>query len=280
MRLKLQGQEGAPRSLDLPFKARASHWCMLLWLLVGAAGGAFLAWWRDGQQDRASAALAVARLQEELTWVRAAMTDARPYSDGLDADLRRLRAILASGGALETVEEGRAAIAGKVALFGRIAQAWTVAVGHPGHDALRQKRDNALAAVTGEAAAAVSAVDAFANAVAAFVMQANAPAATGSTESAMQTGVIDLSWLGQAVGEGDGVTVILRKQRVCNIVATIVLTLFFALFALVTVWWPDADWGDFADRATAVFIGAAAFGGVAGTLGTFRTTIKGVATGG
>nr|WP_314464309.1 hypothetical protein [uncultured Novosphingobium sp.] len=272
LRTNLRAADGPPRPVDLPFKTRACWFLMLAWLALGAIGGGFVSYWRDFQRDRAVAALAVARVQDSLERLRVGTPDMQAPINTLAERLKGLRIEVADGAELTGIETRRAELAAKVALLDRIIRAWNTAVGFPDFGSVKNSRDAALQALEGGITQATNVVDGFTAAVAKFVDEKRATQIL--QESAQGAAVpIDLSWLGSPFGANDNAITVMRKQRRLDLMASVILALFFALIVLMTIWWPRPDWGDFYDQGAAVLIGAAAFGGMAATFGTFRTTI-------
>lgn len=265
VRFDLAGTGGGTRAVEMPFKVRAWVGWLVILLIVGAVPGAFVAWWRDRERARSAEALRVARLQDELARrlqsaslppeTAALLT---PFRDQLQA----LRTRIADGEALNAIETERTAAADKLGKLRKVLYLWLQA--EPAQrDAAKRELAAALRLVSlGPADKIDAAVEALRTKL--------HPADTLGGEAGGNIPLPDVS----GTSTLDDAMTIARTIGINDLLNSAILFGFFVLVVIVTVWWPDPQWGSVGDGILAVMIGAGAFGTMAATLGTFRTNIQ------
>lgn len=273
----LVGSAGGVRHVNVEVKYACGWYWALLTLVLGGLVGAPLAWWRASGRDQANTLLSLDNLQFDVTEMSAKLGNAArsarllPLLDAIE----RCRAEAVADGRTASVVAQLTDLTNRRDFLNRVL--WEASRG--GELMATPDVETALASALdkvagGPADETTKAIDALAGAV-----KAAQTAALTSASMAVATdaGTIDPPTFRLFTGR-ETRAALLRKRTLFDFAAAAALFLFFCLTAITVLWIPNPVWGSVGDHVVAFIAGAAAFGGLAGQLGTFRTTIQGVKT--
>lgn len=268
LRFNLAGTGGGARAVEMPFKVRACVWWLVLWLVIGAIGGAIVTWWRDIQQPRVREALVLAQLDEEIRQKASetGLPNATDLLGRLTYFVAELRIRVADGESLEDLKTERDEIRARLKLVGDAIYHWVNATeaNRQANAALYEATLRTVA--SGSPAAATAAVDKLRDKLYPDLaaLGGAAPEAGGTVPLPEIPGLFSRA----------GLRVLQNVMLTFELLTSLILFAFFVLLVVLVVWDADPAWGSTADMILAVLIGAGAFGSMATTLGTFRTNIS------
>jgi len=274
----LVGDGGGVRHVNVEIKYADGWYCFIFMLLLGSLVGAPLAWWRASGRDQANSLLALDTLRTDVTTMAAKLgTAARsarlvPLLDAIE----QCRAEAVTDGRSASVIAQLTTLTNRRDFLNRVLWEASRAAELASRPEVEAAIDEALDQVAGgtaeQTAAAIDALDAAVKAARAASLKA---AAMGVANDA---GAIDPPDFHLFTGR-ENRRALLRRRGLYDIAATIALFALFCLTAVTVLWLPNPVWGSPADYIVAFIAGVAAFGGLAGQLGTFRTTVAGFKAG-